>query len=471
VTGDGATDIGASAAVTVSAADGEYAEIQPALDALSYSGRLASVLVAPGTYRDSRGYMSIRGPIALVGASATKVIIDGSGSSSSSLFVDDGAAGGALSGVTVANCGWSGLSVLLHSLDGHAPASFLVMNNIIRDNAHCGVFVRWDSSPRIVSNTIVDNGNDGIWFDHDCTALSSGFVENNIIMGNGQSGVADAPDNQTTPWADYNDVFANSMLDYYSFTPGPHRVSADPLFRDSGGHDFHLVFASPCIDAGNPASDFSREPLPNGGRANIGAYGNTAEAQVSARFSDVAATHWAYSQIQACATAGVVAGFPDGTYEPGLPVTRDQMAVYVARALVIPSGDAAIPDPVPPATFSDVPSNHWAYKHIEYAVSQNVVKGYDDGTYKPDLGVDRGQMAVFIARAMLAPGGDAGIPDPVPPATFPDVPSDFWAYKQVEYCVGQGVVKGYDDGTYRPGDLVTRDQMAVYIARAFKLPL
>jgi hypothetical protein len=33
------------------------------------------------------------------------------------------------------------------------------------------------------------------------------------------------------------------------------------------------------------------------------------------------------------------------------------------------------------------------------------------------------------------------------------------------------VVKGYDDGTYRPGDPVTRDQMAVYVARAFKLPL
>jgi len=116
-----------------------------------------------------------------------------------------------------------------------------------------------------------------------------------------------------------------------------------------------------------------------------------------------------------------------------------------------------------------VASTHWAYKHIEYAVSQNVVKGYSDGTYKPDLVVDRGQMAVFVARAMVTPGGDAGIPDPVPPASFPDVLSDFWAYKQVEYCADQGVVKGYDDGTYRPGDPVTRDQMAVYVVRAFKL--
>jgi hypothetical protein len=49
------------------------------------------------------------------------------------------------------------------------------------------------------------------------------------------------------------------------------------------------------------------------------------------------------------------------------------------------------------------------------------------------------------------------------------VPDTFWAYKQVEYCVGQGVVKGYDDGLYHPEGVVTRDQMAVYIAKAFGL--
>ena len=192
---------------------------------------------------------------------------------------------------------------------------------------------------------------------------------------------------------------------------------------------------------------------------------------ITVTFMDVALDSWALPSILACVDADIVKGYPDGTYKPSSPVTRDQMAVYISRALVTPSGDAAIPDPEPPPTFSDVLSTHWAYKHIEYAVAKNVVKGYDDGTYKPHLVVDRGQMAVFVARAMVTPSGDAGIPDPVPPATFLDVPESFWAYKQVEYCVGQGVVKGYDDGTYRPGDPVTRDQMAVYVARAFELPL
>jgi hypothetical protein len=101
-----------------------------------------------------------------------------------------------------------------------------------------------------------------------------------------------------------------------------------------------------------------------------------------------------------------------------------------------------------------------------------VVGGFDDGLYHPDLDVNRGQMAAFIARAMVAPGGDAAIPAPVPPDNFSDVSAtNEWAgiYVYVEYLADEGVVTGYEDGLYHAADPVTRDQMAVYIARAFDL--
>jgi len=196
-------------------------------------------------------------------------------------------------------------------------------------------------------------------------------------------------------------------------------------------------------------------------------------------FYDLYPTYWSFDETEACAASGIVTGypFPDPKnpgqtvyfYQSLWPVTRDQMAVYVARALA--GGDDNVPAPVPPPSFSDVPTTFWAYKYIEYAVDQNVVQGYGDGTYGPEIALDRGQMAVFIARALVAPAGDAGIPDPEPPPTFPDVLSTFWAYKQVEYCAGREVVKGYGDGLYHPELAVTRDQMAVYIARALQLPL
>ncbi len=195
-------------------------------------------------------------------------------------------------------------------------------------------------------------------------------------------------------------------------------------------------------------------------------------------FSDVASSatdpYWALWEIEAAYAAGIVEGYPDGTYKPTDPVTRDQMAVYVSRALA--GGDAQVPTGPATATFSDVPTDYWAFKYVEYAVAQNVVKGYSDGTYKPTDQVDRGQMAVFIARSIYTPtAARLDLTGYTPPAmaTFPDVPTDFWAYTYVEYIAQPGidVTKGYPDGDYHPEYICTRDQMAVYIQRAFKLPI
>ena len=48
------------------------------------------------------------------------------------------------------------------------------------------------------------------------------------------------------------------------------------------------------------------------------------------------------------------------------------------------------------------------------------------------------------------------------------MPTGYWAYQHVEYCKAQSIVSGYGDD-YRPENAVTRDQMAVYVARAFGL--
>jgi hypothetical protein len=186
-------------------------------------------------------------------------------------------------------------------------------------------------------------------------------------------------------------------------------------------------------------------------------------------FDDVPLDFWAYSQTKGCVDAGIVSGYDDGLYHPDWPVTRDQMAVYISRALA--GGDDNVPDFTDTPTFPDVDETHWALDYVEYAVEQGVVGGYEDGTYQPDNPVTRDQMAVYVARALVAPSGEAGLADYVPadPRNFPDVPDGFWSYRHVEYCVENGVVAGYEDGYYHPEITVTRDQMAVYVARAFNL--
>jgi len=142
------------------------------------------------------------------------------------------------------------------------------------------------------------------------------------------------------------------------------------------------------------------------------------------------------------------------------------MAVYISRAMA--GGDAAVPSGPAAATFTDVPISFWAFRYVEYAAARGVVQGYRDGSYQPAQAVDRGTMAVYVARAMA--GGDSAVPDPgCTDPVFPDVPCDFWSRKYIQYIQQAGVTTGYPDGLYHPECVVTRDLMAAYIARAFKL--
>jgi hypothetical protein len=186
-------------------------------------------------------------------------------------------------------------------------------------------------------------------------------------------------------------------------------------------------------------------------------------------FTDTPSTFWAWQFIEAAVAHGVVKGYTDGTYGPTLSVSRDQMAAYIARAIA--GGDSFFDtyDPGTTPTFPDVPTGYWAYKYIEYCAdpAQDVVKGYEDGTYQPTVIVNRGQMAAYIGRAMA--GGDSFFDtyDPGSTPSFPDVPTTFGQYKYVEYIADAGVTAGYPDGLYHPEVQVKRDQMAAYVAKAF----
>lgn len=233
-------------------------------------------------------------------------------------------------------------------------------------------------------------------------------------------------------------------------------AGTDPNSRDTDGDGFGDAEE---IDLGSDPTDAGSTPA-------------------RGRFSDVPATgcgpdgrrpFWAFHEIEACARAGIVSGYPDGTYRPGQPVSRDQMAVFVSRGLA--GGDDNIPSGPPAGSFPDVPPGHWAYRWIEYAHAATIVGGYPDGLYHPEAEVDRGQMAVFIARAH-AGGEDMVPPGPVSPR-FADVTRDgpwAWCYDAVEYIAAEGIASGYGDG-YHPERVCTRDQMAVFVCRAFGLPM
>jgi hypothetical protein len=68
---------------------------------------------------------------------------------------------------------------------------------------------------------------------------------------------------------------------------------------------------------------------------------------------------------------------------------------------VEPTGDDGLAAYQPPATasFSDVPVEHWSYRYVEYLAERGIVSGYENGSYLPEKIVNRGEAAVYLARA------------------------------------------------------------------------
>lgn len=82
-------------------------------------------------------------------------------------------------------------------------------------------------------------------------------------------------------WQNYFGIKLPPGKTQYDPTAKNGNISLDPMFVSRQSGDYHELAGSPHIDKGNPQSNFSLEPQPNGGRVNMGAYGNTSEATLS----------------------------------------------------------------------------------------------------------------------------------------------------------------------------------------------
>ena len=91
------------------------------------------------------------------------------------------------------------------------------------------------------------------------------------------------------------------------------------------------------------------------------------------------------------------------------------------------------------------------------------VSGMGDGTFAPTQATTRAQFASMIANAM---GYEA---DPDVASMFPDVADDFWGKAAINFCAQNGIITGYDDGTFQPNKAITRQEAASILRNAFKL--
>ena len=148
-----------------------------------------------------------------------------------------------------------------------------------------------------------------------------------------------------------------------------------------------------------------------------------------------------------------IAGFPDGTFKPGKEVTRAE-AVRMFVKLV--NNGAELPKN-PTTSFKDA-NNAWYSDEINYAVAKGFIKGYSDGTFKPNQAITRAEFAQMIST--FVKNGYPGT------GSFKDV-KGHWASDAISALYGNKNIKGYGDGTFKPDQKLTRAEAVTILNSVF----
>ena len=158
--------------------------------------------------------------------------------------------------------------------------------------------------------------------------------------------------------------------------------------------------------------------------------------------SDIAG-HWAESVITQWQSKGLIQGYEDGTFKPGNTITRAEFVTLMNNAKGFWSEGSI--------NFSDVKNGSWFYSAVARAVAAGYVKGYSDGSFKPNNTITRAEAAVMIANTAKLSANEAGA------YCFTDIGSiPAWARGSVGAVVAAGYMTGYPDGSFYANASISR---------------
>ena len=144
-----------------------------------------------------------------------------------------------------------------------------------------------------------------------------------------------------------------------------------------------------------------------------------------------------------------IKGYGNNIFGPNRTITRAEVAMIFARLSINQSTGGA-------PQFKDVKAGDWYKTAVDIMARQGVIKGYEDGTFRPNQPITRREFAAIAARY-------AGNLDTW--KTFRDVPPTDWAYKLINRVAGAGWINGYEDGTFRPNNNITRAEVVAIVNR------
>lgn len=183
-----------------------------------------------------------------------------------------------------------------------------------------------------------------------------------------------------------------------------------------------------------------------------GIFGLMEDKRPAPVFTDTGSS-WAGETITRMAQKNVVRGFPDRSFLPRRGVTRAEFVTLLSNAMGWPAQttDTVFKDEIPA----------WAEGSIATAVNRGIVKGYDDGTFRPNRIITRAEMAAIIDQAL-------NLPDSSKPSAYKDagvIPK--WAVQSIRNTKVTGLMKG-NNNMFRPGDIANRAEATAVMENVLK---
>ena len=151
-----------------------------------------------------------------------------------------------------------------------------------------------------------------------------------------------------------------------------------------------------------------------------------------------------------------VVGYPDGMVYPQKNITRAEVATIFFRLLTDETREANM---TKSNGYNDMKDGAWYTCAVSTLSKMGIIKGYEDGSFKPDASISRAEFAAIAAR--FDPNGDKT------PATFSDV-SSHWAKDEISIAANHGWIKGYEDGSFKPDQKITRAETMTLVNRVLK---
>ena len=150
---------------------------------------------------------------------------------------------------------------------------------------------------------------------------------------------------------------------------------------------------------------------------------------------------------------GYLKGYTDGDVHPDREITRAEITTIMYRLLTAEERDRVF---TADNDFNDVTKDLWYNKAVSSMANGDYVDGYPDGSFGGSRSITRAEFVAIVARMIKPAAGETD---------FPDVNESPWASDYIAAATGAGWIEGYEDGSFRPDQTITRAEAVTIINR------